>query len=150
VKALTLQRPWAAAFLLPTDPKRIENRKWKPPATIIGKRIALHSGQGWWPGAERCVDVLTSDTERESWANKCTITGVFATAVVRYFVTNAPGPVIFDCDREVYGSRWWLGPVAWVLGDFVALPEPIACRGAQGLWNLPDEIEAQLEAAGPR
>jgi hypothetical protein len=135
VKALTLQRPWAAAFLLPTDPKRIENRTWKPPANLIGKRLALHSGQGFWPNHERCVDLLTSEIEREYWANLCTITGVFATVTVAGFVVDER-PHLFDADREVIRSRWWLGPVAWVLTDFVALPEPIECKGHQGLWNF--------------
>lgn len=147
MKALTLQRPWTAAFLLPTDPKRIENRTWKPPASIIGKRIALHAGLGWWPGHETLVDSLASDAERECWANHCTMTGVFAAAVVRCFVQQQDAPELFDNERGVFASRWWLGPVAWVLGDFVALAEPIACRGAQGLWALSADVEAKVMAS---
>lgn len=140
MKALTLQRPWAAAFLLPTDPKRIENRKWKPPASIIGQRIALHSGLGWWPDQGGCSELLTSDAERECWANYCTVTGVFATALVSgYMTVNS----LYAAD--VMASRWWLGPYAWTLTEFRPVFEPIACKGAQGLWNLPTEIAAQLE-----
>lgn len=139
MKALTLQRPWAAAFLLPTDPKRIENRKWKPPASVIGHRIALHSGLGFWPGVDP-LRFLSSDEERECWANYCTVTGVFATAKVSGYMTAGS----LYGHNAVYG-RWWLGPYAWVLTEFRPVSEPIACNGAQGLWNLPDEIAAQLE-----
>lgn len=139
MKALTLQRPWAAAFLLPTDPKRIENRTWKPPASVVGQRIALHSGLGYWPNRELCLDLLTSDVEREYWANYCTMTGVFATCVVTGYVLDDP-PRLFDSDTEVVESRWWIGPVAWVLTDFVALPEPIKCNGHQGLWNFDESL----------
>lgn len=148
MKALTLQRPWIAAFLLPTDPKRIENRKWKPPASIIGSRIALHSGLGWWPNAEHDVcDNWLSSAERDAWqANKAT-TGLFATAVVSGWVHSEGFDWAQPCTAteliDARASRWFLGPYAWVLTDFVSF-EPIPCKGAQGLWNLPDDVLAQM------
>ena len=47
-----------------------------------------------------------------------------------------------DAKPEGDQGRWWCGPVAWVLEDVRRLPEPIAVKGAQGLWNLPPEVEA--------
>ncbi len=35
---------------------------------------------------------------------------------------------------------WFVGPVGWHIRDVLALPSPIPCRGAQGLWNVPPGI----------
>lgn len=42
MKALTLwpEWAWAVCFL----DKRVENRTWKPPASLIGQRIGIHAG----------------------------------------------------------------------------------------------------------
>ncbi len=40
-------------------------------------------------------------------------------------------------------GRW-----AWHLDDIRALPEPIPCRGAQGLWPVPQHAMARLAEMG--
>jgi hypothetical protein len=40
-------------------------------------------------------------------------------------------------------DRWWAGPVGWLLDDVVAI-EPIACAGAQGLWDLELNLENEV------
>lgn len=46
-------------------------------------------------------------------------------------------------DELPYGDfapgRW-----AWILADVRPLPEPVPCRGAQGLWTVPADIEAAV------
>jgi hypothetical protein len=37
-------------------------------------------------------------------------------------------------------------PVGWVLDDVIALDEPVPCPGAQGLWQLPIDVEARVRA----
>jgi activating signal cointegrator 1 len=37
------------------------------------------------------------------------------------------------------------GRYAWVCTNVRPLPEPIPCRGALGLWDVPAEIAARLE-----
>jgi hypothetical protein len=48
-------------------------------------------------------------------------------------------------DQLPYGDftpgRW-----AWLLADARPLLVPISCRGAQGLWTVPDDIEAEVQA----
>ena len=41
--ALTIHQPWASAIVL--GPKRVENRTWRPPATLVGQRLAVHAGK---------------------------------------------------------------------------------------------------------
>jgi hypothetical protein len=38
------------------------------------------------------------------------------------------------------------GPWGIVFANIRKLPEPIPCRGAQGLWNVPEQIQQQIEA----
>ncbi len=46
--------------------------------------------------------------------------------------------------------RWFFGPVGYVLRDVRALAVPVPCRGWQGFWTLPVDVEravvAQVEA----
>jgi hypothetical protein len=45
MRALTVKQPWAS--LIASGEKRIENRSWRPPAELIGQRIAIHAGASW-------------------------------------------------------------------------------------------------------
>ena len=49
---------------------------------------------------------------------------------------------ITDMEKE-FGDyepgRW-----AWLMGHAQLLDEPIACKGALGLWTIPDEVKARL------
>lgn len=40
------------------------------------------------------------------------------------------------------------GAVHWRLGDVVRLREPVSCRGAQGLWTVPEDVAAAVRAQG--
>ena len=39
------------------------------------------------------------------------------------------------------------GRFAWKLRDVRPLPQPIPCKGAQGIWKVPAELEAQVRLA---
>lgn len=47
--------------------------------------------------------------------------------------------------------RWFFGPVGYLFTDIIALPEPVACKGALGFWRVPEDkrdvIYRQLRAA---
>jgi len=48
MKALSVRQPWPWAMLcgdLP-DPKRVENRSWHPPWTMVGQRLLIHASRG--------------------------------------------------------------------------------------------------------
>jgi hypothetical protein len=42
IQAITLWQPWAS--LIARGLKRYETRSWAPPASLIGKRLAIHAG----------------------------------------------------------------------------------------------------------
>lgn len=145
--ALTLWRPWHFAILhITQDPKRVENRPWKPWSSVIGQRIALHAGQYF----DESVGFDYSDPRAHQ-------AGVVGTAVVRGWihvskelllslvtdVRHSP-TLTQDEARGHAASCWFFGPYGWVLEDVRALSEPIPCRGAQSLWELPQEVEQRL------
>lgn len=41
--------------------------------------------------------------------------------------------------------RWMFGPVAYVLTDIVALPEPVPCKGRLGFWPVPPPVRAAMQ-----
>lgn len=138
MKALTLKQPWAWAVA--HVGKDVENRTWKPPQSIIGQRIAIHAGRGF---------------DRESLSNRaiknCVLPATFehgaivaiTTVLTFQHETGFPhGPGRFPKSDRAY---WWFtGPYGWWLTRTITLPEPIPCRGQQGLWTVPPEIEAEI------
>lgn len=127
MKALTLHRPWAWAIV--AAGKDIENRTWKPPASIISRRIAIHAGKTIDPYARQPIASAMGRRPDVQELGDMLDQGIVGTAVVIGF-TTAP------CS-----SPWFYGPIGWRLADVIRLQEPAYCRGAQGLWNVPTELE---------
>lgn len=123
IRGLTLWRPWPWTIL--HAGKRVENRPWKPPRSIIGEYIALHAGKTWDYEAMPFIRRLAPEVPSSSADHPLGIVGV---ARVVGCVTESSDP-------------WFCGPVGWQLADVVAI-DPVACRGAQGLWPLSDPVLA--------
>lgn len=163
--ALTLWPEWAFAI---TDlGKRVENRPQRVcrvVAKTVGKAwLALHAGKhvGGRPGfpallegrravrqmseqaglgnpwAHRTIHVrhggdgftLLCDEEKGQPVTLHTSTVV---AVVRVGGVLLPGR----------GGMLWQVPSSWALklGDVHVLPRPVPCKGAQGVWRLPEDV----------
>ncbi len=145
MKAITLWQPhaWAVAHA----GKDVENRVWRPPENLLGKVIAIHAGKrvdervigemqagAWYHVSGKCV--LCPD------AKEITRGAIVAVATL--------GGVLAHQDNQappIY--PWYCGEgYGWVLRGTIALPTPLPCRGAQGLWNVPpdllDKIRDQL------
>lgn len=48
---------------------------------------------------------------------------------------------------DLVADPWACGPYCWVIDEVRVLPEPIPCRGTQGLWHVGPSISAALSAA---
>lgn len=148
MRALTLIQPWASAVAYAG--KRIENRSWKPPAGMLGQRIAIHAGKSYERLARLVLGRAATDTDpvhsRKLSPEECPLGAVVAVATLAgYGMLSPPG--------ENWTPRWGLPPRStdlvwyvpghwgWVLHDVVALREPVPCRGMQGLWTLPQHVE---------
>ena len=132
MRALTLRQPWAHAVA--HLGKRVENRGWSPPAHLVEEVIAIHAGVTVdEDDALHLVD-LGHELPRELVRG-----AVIAVAVLEGVVTREDA--LPDDQR-----RWWVGPFGWVLADVVALPKPVPCRGAQGLWAVPLSVKIAVRA----
>lgn len=138
--AITLRQPWADCIA--HFGKRVENRTWKPPAHLLGERIAIHAGKRFDTVGHdwllRNPD-LVGPNAIMSYALCLVLAGknrprgaVVATAILADVVTEGDSP-------------WFAGPYGWLLREVKTLETAVPCRGAQGLWKLPDDIAKAVE-----
>lgn len=131
MKALTLIRPWGYAFT--HCGKDVENRTWKC-YLQPGTAIAIHSGSGWDASG---FDFLQRLSYNPPAKPECLGGAIIAVARFQDNVTESE-------------SKWFFGPIGWNFSDLQILQEPIACKGALGLWNLPapqlTQVLRQLQA----
>ena len=145
--ALTLWQPWATCIA--HHEKRVENRTWAPPASLVSKRFAIHAGKRF----DREAHEMLAELDGVALPPRAELpTGaIVATARVagwvrsEWLVNRCENPFDFygvteEQARSALRSTWWIGPIGWVLDHVIAI-EPVPCSGAQGLWSLPAEVE---------
>lgn len=162
--ALTIHRPWPFAIfgLPPQRRKRIENRSWKPPKSVIGQRIAIHAGKVFDYDAD---EILRDDPLLAPFYDGigAAMPGIVGTVLVKGWIKmageSAPSgmfgsgsgaltrsPEIMSFEAETLSrSLFFFGPYGWVLDD----PKPctpILIGGHQGLWLVPTYVERELAA----
>lgn len=130
MKAITLWQPWAWAIM--SAGKRVENRSWPAPRALVGQRIAIHAGMRV---DEWGIEVVEEITDAPV-PTPLTTGAIVGTARVTGCVRAANAEVM---------TSWHFGPWCWELEDVRALEEPVPCKGRQGLWDLPPEVEAEIE-----
>lgn len=145
MKALTIKQPWLWAITDST--RRVENRTWKPPLHMVGQRIALHSSarveQGEMVACRRiCLDPLPHTTDLVTGA-------IIATAVIAGYVIvddekRISHQFYYTSNYEPRTDPWFFGPVGWLLTSVQKLAEPIPCKGALRLWEVPASIVAMM------
>lgn len=148
MKALSVWQPWA--LLLAIGAKRYETRSWYPNRGVVGTRIAIHAGR-----STEGMEILMTDQRfsRAVWElltaahqpKDCFAFGaIIATAVVVDAIrtpvleSEEPGPH----ERDL--GDWSDGRWCWQLDRVHHLATPIPCRGAQGLFDLPADIDARI------
>lgn len=143
-RGLSLTRPWPLAFLVGDVPKRIENRSKKPPRSVVVDkagvlpiRIALHAAKSYsevWANRMRDIMGVAPPTDNRSPHSQ-----IFATCLCYGFVREP-----LHLGEQ---AKWWIGPYAWLLSEFIVLDEPVECRGGQGLWTFNQDY--RRPALGP-
>lgn len=136
-----------------------ENRSWKPPATIMNKWIMIHGGANIGGKYSKrvghdleCIRQMTRVAELagvpESRLRTITPGPVYAEGSGIVAVTK-----IIGWDERLPAHGWYLGAevdgkenFGWILGKTVPLLEPVKCRGAQGIWLVPDDVFAAVRA----
>lgn len=127
LKALTIWRPWSDAIA--ASVKLIENRSWKPPASAIGSQIAIHSGKKFDHDAAK--EILSSGLWVPPSEDESPAGAIVAVAMLENVVEESDSP-------------WFTGRYGWVFSDVQRLANPVWCRGAQGLWQVPDDVASSV------
>src|SRR5262245_15449329 len=122
MRALTVRQPWAWAII--HGGKDIENRTWAN--KYVTGTIAIHAGSrldslGYSPRG-------TKKPRPEEIVHSAVIGVVDIVAVVKQS-----------------RSKWFSGPLGWVLRNPRQLRKPIHCRGRLGLWRIPSRLQAQIK-----
>lgn len=151
LKALSLTQPWASLVALGI--KQVETRSW---ATQHRGWIAIHASKGFPKWAvetcfedEFCAPLKAAGFEKPGGLPTGAIIGVvriigyLPTSRITIGETTDYSAGTISKLEELYGdygeNRYGL-----FLADAVALPEPIPCKGALSLWQVPPDIEARI------
>lgn len=136
MKALTLRHPWP--FAITAIGKRIENRTWQPsPKQLaIGDRFAIHGGVVPKNGSVAMMRIVAEAITIMRQRGYTTETDPAIEIVGGIVAIATFGGVVTESD-----DQWFDGSgFGWVLTDALVLPKPIPCKGAQGLWEVPDHL----------
>jgi hypothetical protein len=128
LKALTIKQPWVHAIL--HEGKDVENRSWR---RSFRGWLAIHAAatpnrHAVFPRGVRMPDL--AELDYSAIVAIARIADIRDSARSRWFDQPAP--------REInYG---------WMLKDVRKLEKPILCKGALGLWNVPESIVANIRS----
>jgi hypothetical protein len=139
-RAITLTQPWAG--LVATGIKTIENRPWKLPQSMLGKRFAIH--------ASREIDLAVIDKllamghkEQPIWR----ITGAIIGVGRVIGCVSSEIELVIEIGKGTASPeqmQFWMGPHAFLLADQRAIGRPVECKGALGFWGLSESLRDQI------
>lgn len=141
--ALTLIRPMGAAIVHGT--KRIENRPRDLPKRMRGVPtiVAVHSGKKIDGDYWHTLRSIDGDNEgRVPYFDNVEDEGIVGLMLLSGRVFRGDDTLGFDTV-----SPWYAGPYGYEIAAAIPFPTPIPCRGMQGWWPVPNEIEAMISAA---
>jgi hypothetical protein len=121
MKALTIQQPWAWAII--HAGKQIENRTWK---TRHRGLLAIHASAKLNKHAEMPRGV------RRPEEDELTPSAIIGVVELVDVVTESR-------------SKWFEGPVGFVLAKPRALRNPIPCKGRLSMWEVPRRVVLKIE-----
>lgn len=132
MKALSLWQPWASAIVI--GAKCIETRHW---STYYRGPLLIHA-------AKRKTAVADEIEDLELKLDIQTLPFGALVAVARLDACKQAKVVAGSLtDREFSLGNYSEGRFAWMLSDIRPFSEPIPYRGAQGIFNVPDDVVAE-------
>lgn len=152
MKAVSLWQPWAS--LIACGAKQVETRSWPAPRGVVGRRIAIHAAKRRTeltmlrdPQFRRALDVRAARVRLID--GELPLGFIVATAVLtecfRMDRARCADVRANQPDEYAFG-HWEPGRFGWRL-DAVEVVEPIAYRGAQGVFDVAGVL-GQAPAAG--
>ncbi len=160
-RALSLTRPWP--YCITNLGKPIENRSRKDGAkpSIVNYRgeLYLHAAKSWDRDVagtlfdEGMIDCATRDFLADKSRHPTGIVGKCrAVGSIEPWGCGACGgstgtwAECGECSGTLNPDdldlRWWFGGFALILTDVVALEKPVPCKGAFGVWRIPENVQS--------
>jgi activating signal cointegrator 1 len=146
MKGFSLTQPWATLVVI--GAKKIETRSWR---TSYQGLIAIHASKGFPQWAKE--DAHSSSFQKAlapfgytspSQLPTGSIVGV--ARIVECYSTDKDKWVIpgNDSAEKAFGD-YSSGRFMWMLEDARMLSQPIPCRGALSLWDVPESIVLEIQ-----
>jgi hypothetical protein len=142
---LSVWQPWAS--LIAVGAKRYETRSWRPPVSLIGKRLAICSSQ-------TVEGLLVSAQDHVFWSLCLRRLGhhqlpmgmvVAVVTVAGCISTTAPAARRISARERLVGD-WSEGRWTWKLDEVQPLAQPVPVLGSQRFFYLPARVLAQVSA----
>jgi hypothetical protein len=147
--------------------KPIENRMWKPPLHLIGRRFALHASAGYDPeGQRRAQEIVNDLRDKDLYYEGPTVvpgasslprSAILGTARLagaahlcghkggRWRVSQYVGKLSEKQVETIVTSPWTFGEWAWLLTDVHAFEHHIPARGRLGFWKIPADLAEKVK-----
>lgn len=147
IRGLTLKQPWAWAVA--HLGKDVENRTWQ---THYRGLIAIHAGMTTeygvimpFPAAIRAhINAQRDDSPDLKVRGAIVAVALLHDCHLDAKCTDLRTGRVGFCSPWAQRDSWH-----WRL-KVTAVTEPVPCRGALGLWNLPDDVDELVRARLPR
>jgi len=131
MKAITICQPYPRLIMIGEKP--VENRTW---STRHRGPLAIHAGKSLhWLSAEDEMDAAASGDSLVFGAIVATCT---LAECVR--IEDLNSGMLDERFPQLVSRAHCFGPWCWVLTDVRRLASPVPWRGAQGLFDVPDEV----------
>lgn len=168
MRAITIWPEWVWAIT--HLGKNVENRSRRTKVLQPGDEFAIHSGaylggsskyvkaaevfypvdqmarrSGWRTGIRAADNVVVAYNVNHPQTVETSIhTLPYGSVVAIATFSGLLDPSCVPCNSETDWPWWDNQQFGYRLDDVRVLSTPIWCRGQQGLWNLPDEVEAAV------
>ncbi|WP_242095447.1 ASCH domain-containing protein [Sphingomonas sp. CROZ-RG-20F-R02-07] len=134
MRAISLWQPWASAVIL--GHKRIETRHWSTPFT---GRMAVHAAKRWT--REERDDAEAFARQIDPRLATPPLGAILGTVRLVRCEPSEAFSHISQIERML--GNFAPGRFGWILDDVRAFAEPIPFKGAQGFFDVPDELIAR-------
>jgi hypothetical protein len=137
MKALTTRQPWAWAIMMGFKPLENRSRAFHHRGPLL-----IHSSQ---TEETHMVEEMLAIAARQTGTDIALLRNAYSQQARRGVILGAV--TVTDC-VTAHASRWFTGPHALVLERPAKAVDPIPCKGALGLWQVPADVMAALEIPG--
>lgn len=124
MKALTICQPFAE--LIMRGEKLVENRTWE---TAYRGRLLIHAGK-----SEAWLRTYSPLPDHMDFG--CIVGSAHLIGIMHVELVKTHRRIV----RYIGGLKHVSGPFCWILAEVKRFEKPIPYRGAQGLFDVPEEI----------